>query len=111
MLVPMCASGVLSLAHAYPIVLGANLGTTVTALLASVAQEGSAALTIALVHLLFNLSGTLLFYPVVPLRRIPLRLATGLANLADRSRLWVLAYVAGTFVLLPLLGWLIWHHR
>lgn len=107
MLVPLCASGVLSLAHAFPIVLGANLGTTVTALLASAAQDRPEALTIAFVHLLFNLSGLLIFYPLLPLRNIPMRLARGLAELADRSRLWVLAYVGGVFVLLPLVGWFI----
>jgi len=111
MLVPMCASGVLSLAHAYPIVLGANLGTTGTALIACAAQDGTAALTIAFVHLLFNLSGVLLFYPVPALRRLPIRLATGLAILADRSRWWVAGYVIGMFFVLPFLGWFIWHNR
>jgi sodium-dependent phosphate cotransporter len=109
--VPMCASGVLSLQHAYPIVLGANLGTTATALLASAAQERPEALTIAFVHLLFNFTGLLLFYPVPAMRRLPMALATGLADLADRSRLWVLAYVLGVFVLLPALGWFLWHTR
>lgn len=111
MLVPLCASGVLSLAHAYPIVLGANIGTTGTALIACAAQEGSAALTIAFVHLLFNLGGVLLFYPIPALRRVPIRLALGLATLADRSRWWVAGYVIGMFFVLPFLGWFIWHHR
>jgi sodium-dependent phosphate cotransporter len=111
MLVPMCASGVLSLAHAYPIVLGANIGTTATALIASAAQDGSAALTIAFVHLLFNICGVLLFYPIPAMRRLPIRLATGLATLADRSRWWVAIYVIGMFFVLPFLGWFIWHHR
>lgn len=111
MLVPMCASGVLSLAHAYPIVLGANIGTTATALIACAAQDGSAALTIAFVHLLFNLTGVLLFYPVPAMRRLPIRLATGLATLADRSRWWVAGYVLGMFFVLPFLGWFIWHQR
>jgi sodium-dependent phosphate cotransporter len=111
MLVPMCASGVLSLAHAYPIVLGANMGTTGTALLASAAQTGSAALTIAFVHMLFNALGVLLFYPIPATRRLPMRLATGLATLADRSRWWVAGYVFGVFFVLPFLGWFFWHNR
>ncbi len=109
MLVPLCASGVLSLGHAYPIVLGANLGTTATALIASTAQDGVDALTIAFVHLLFNICGVLLFYPVPFLRGVPIRLAVGLATLADRSRLWVLVYVVGMFLVLPFLGWFLWH--
>jgi sodium-dependent phosphate cotransporter len=111
MLVPMCASGVLSLAHAYPIVLGANIGTTATALIASAAQDGSAALTIAFVHLIFNVCGVLLFYPIPAMRHVPIRLALGLATLADRSRWWVAIYVIGMFFVLPFLGWFIWHHR
>ena len=60
-LIPLAASGVLSLASTYPVTLGANLGTTVTALLASLASDRHEALTIALVHTMFNLaSGKLL---------------------------------------------------
>jgi solute carrier family 34 (sodium-dependent phosphate cotransporter) len=36
-LVPLAAAGVLSLRNAYPVTLGANVGTTITALLAAMA--------------------------------------------------------------------------
>lgn len=108
LMVPLCASGVMSLENVFPLVLGANIGTTVTALLASMAQEGTAALTIALVHLLFNICGTVLVYPIPFLRAIPLNLARGLASAAIRSRWWVVVYVVVVFVLVPLGGWLIW---
>lgn len=101
LLVPLCAAGILTLPNAYPITLGANIGTTVTALLASMAAESSLGLTIALVHLLFNLSGTLLFYGVPPLRQIPLRGARLLAILTTNNKLWLLVYVGVAFVLLP----------
>jgi sodium-dependent phosphate cotransporter len=108
LLVPMCAAGVMTLEGAFPIMLGANIGTTVTALLASMAQDNPAALTIALVHLLFNAIGVVILYPIPWIRRIPLRLACGLAGAATRNRLWVLAYVVGMFVIIPLAGWLLW---
>ena len=108
LLVPMAAAGVLSLDKAFPIMLGANIGTTVTALLASMAQDRPEALTIALVHVLFNTFGVVGWYLFVPLRRVPIRLAEGLAGAAARSRLWILAYVFGVFVLVPLLGWYLW---
>jgi sodium-dependent phosphate cotransporter len=108
LLVPMCAAGVMTLRNAFPIMLGANIGTTVTALLASMAQDSSAALTIALVHVLFNVIGVVVVYPIRPVRSIPLRLAEGLANVAAKNRLWVLAYVVGVFIVLPLTGWLVW---
>ncbi len=70
-LVPLVASGVLTLRNAYPITLGANVGTTVTALIASLAVDLQAGLVVALTHTLFNLSGIALFYPVPGLRDCP----------------------------------------
>jgi len=107
LLVPMCAAGVLTLRNAFPIMLGANLGTTVTALLASLAADKPQGLTIALVHLLFNLSGILLFYPIPAVRDIPLRLAEGLARKAQQNPLWVVAYLVGVFVVTPLVGYIL----
>lgn len=104
LLVPLCAAGILSLENAFPIMLGANIGTTVTALLASTAADTSAGLTIALVHAQFNLLGTVIFYPFRRLRRIPIRMARSLAIAASRNPIYVLFYVVGVFILLPLIG-------
>ncbi len=104
LLVPLCAAGILSLENAFPLMLGANIGTTVTALLASSATDSSSGLTIALVHAMFNLCGTLLFYPIRKLRLIPIKMAEGLSLRASKNPAWVLAYVGGAFVLVPLLG-------
>ncbi len=106
-LVPMIAAGVLTLENGFPVTLGANVGTTVTALLASLAAESPAALVIALTHTLFNVAGILVFYPVPSLRRIPLFLAQKLAGLAEVRKSAVLAYVFGVFVVLPIIGILI----
>jgi sodium-dependent phosphate cotransporter len=105
LLVPLAGAGVLTLEHAFPVTVGANIGTTVTALLAALAatdQNAAAGLTIALVHLMFNLSGTLLIYTYEPIRRIPIRLARKLADVALRSRLWAIGYVVALFYLIPL---------
>ena len=107
LLVPMFGAGVLALEAGFPIMLGANIGTTVTALLASTVTT-SDGLTIAVVHLLFNLSGTLLFFPLKPMRRIPIRLSERLADLATKNRVWVLIYILGAFIVAPMLGILIW---
>ena len=106
-LVPMIAAGVLTLANAYPITLGANVGTTVTALLASLATERPEGLVIALVHTLFNFSGILLLYPIPQLRKIPLVLAGKLARVAEVRKSLVIVYVIGVFVLVPVIGILI----
>ena len=107
LLVPMFGAGVLTLEAGFPIMVGANIGTTITALLASTVT-GPAGLTIAVVHLLFNLSGTLLFFPIQFVRRIPIVISEKLADVAVRNRMWVLVYVVGVFILIPFLGILIW---
>jgi len=107
LLVPIFGAGILTLEAGFPIMIGANIGTTVTAILAA-AVWGPEALTIAVVHLLFNLSGTAIFFPFKFMRRIPIRMAEGLATLAVRNRIWVVAYILGVFVLLPVLGIWIW---
>jgi solute carrier family 34 (sodium-dependent phosphate cotransporter) len=106
-LIPLAASGILSLASCYPVTLGANVGTTVTALLASLATDRPEALAVALVHTLFNLSGILLFYPVPVLRRIPIRMAERAARLAIEHRVAMIAYVVGTFLVVPATGVLV----
>jgi sodium-dependent phosphate cotransporter len=106
-LVPLAASGVLTLGNIYPVTLGANIGTTVTALLASLATGSPAAVTVAIVHTLFNISGILVFYPIKKLREIPIHMANRLSNVAAERRSLAIAYTLTAFVIVPLLGVLI----
>jgi solute carrier family 34 (sodium-dependent phosphate cotransporter) len=106
-LVPMVAAGVLTTRNAYPITLGANIGTTATALIASLAVELPEGLVIALVHMLFNLTAIAIVYPIPKVRYIPVRLAEALAGRAVHNRSLVAAYVGGLFVAAPLLGVLV----
>jgi sodium-dependent phosphate cotransporter len=104
LLVPLAGAGVLTLPQAFPITLGANVGTTVTALFAALAATGAnagAGITIALVHLLFNMSGTLLVYPVKRIRKIPLAGARWIAEKAVDSRKTAVFYVLAFFYGLP----------
>lgn len=103
-LVPLVAAGVLTLRSAYPITVGANIGTTVTALIASLAVLLPAGLTIALVHTLFNLAAMAIIFPIAKIRDIPIHLAERMSEAATRNRLIVLVYVAGLFVVIPLLA-------
>uniref|UniRef100_A4XZQ6 Na+/Pi-cotransporter n=1 Tax=Ectopseudomonas mendocina (strain ymp) TaxID=399739 RepID=A4XZQ6_ECTM1 len=106
LIVPLAGSGVFSLKQVYPFTLGTNIGTCVTALLAATAITGptaEVAMQIALVHLLFNLLGILIIYALPLLRGVPPMIAEGLATLAQRSKLYVVAYIAGLFFALPLL--------
>jgi len=106
LLVPLAGAGIVTLESAFPVTVGANIGTTVTALLASLATSGAhagAGLTIAIVHLLFNVTGTLMILPFPPVRRIPLIASRKLAAVAVASRYWALAYVIILFYAVPAL--------
>lgn len=56
--------GLLSLENAVPVIMGANIGTTATALLAMLNMDLAAKKT-ALSHFIFNVGGVLLFLPVL----------------------------------------------
>jgi len=60
LIIIMVGKGALSVPNALFIVLGSNIGTCVTALLASIGTETNAKRT-AFIHLLFNVIGTLVF--------------------------------------------------
>merc|ERR1712176_1199602 len=56
-LTPFCGLGLIRLEQMYPLTLGVNIGTTVTALLAAIVSASQDALQVALAHLMFNISG------------------------------------------------------
>ncbi len=56
---------VIGLAGAIPILLGDNIGTTITALLASIGQSKNAKRT-AIAHSVFNITGSILFLFLIP---------------------------------------------
>ncbi len=63
---PDGVTSVIGLTGAIPILLGDNIGTTITALLASIGQSKNAKRT-ALAHSIFNVTGSILFLFVLPL--------------------------------------------
>ncbi len=101
LMIPLAAAGIMRLDQVFPVALGANVGTTVTALLASMATGSPAALTIALVHLLFNLTGILVFYPIPFMRQIPIKCATVLSQIAVKNRLFALIFIFIVYFLIP----------
>ncbi len=103
MVVPLAGAGILTLRRIYPYTLGANVGTTITALLASLAVTNNfeAAVAVALSHLLFNICGICVITPWRPLRELPLRLASMLAAQAVRRRWVPVVYVLVLFFAIP----------
>jgi sodium-dependent phosphate cotransporter len=96
--VPLLGAGVITASQIYPYLLGANIGTTVTAFLASFVTGSPAAVSVAFAHLVFNVYGIAIFWP---LKRIPIFLANRLANLTERSKLVPIAYIALVFFVIP----------
>lgn len=96
--VPLLAAGLVTVENIFPFVLGANVGTTITALLASMVTGSLAALTVALCHVLFNVFGIVFLYP---LRRLPIGASKWLAGLALRSKFYAIAYVLVVFFVIP----------
>jgi len=62
---PDGVTSVIGLAGAIPILLGDNIGTTITALLASIGQSKNAKRT-AIAHSIFNISGSFVFVWLIP---------------------------------------------
>ena len=97
--VPLAGAGFLKLKQVFPYALGANVGTTLTAIVAALITGQQTAVTVAFAHLLYNVFGIALVWPI---RRIPLGLANLLAKYAVRSRLVPLSYVILVFFAIPI---------
>lgn len=100
LIVPLVATGKVKVKKAFQFILGANIGTTITALLAAIFQS-EAAISLAIVHLLFNLTGVLLFFFIPYLSQFPVFLAKRMGILTTRVRLVGFAYIFMAFFLLP----------
>ncbi len=100
LIVPLVATGKLRLGKAFQFVLGANLGTTITAILAALFKS-EAAVSLAMAHFLFNLLGVSVFLLIPVLNKIPTFIAVRIGYLTLRYRLIGFAYILITFFALP----------
>merc|ERR1719452_473098 len=102
-LTPIIGLGILSVERAYPLMLGSNIGTTTTALIASLASDSRGlenAVQIALVHLFFNVIGICIWYPI-PFMRVPIVLCKILGNITAEYRWFAIVYLVGMFFVMP----------
>ena len=102
LIIPLVATSKVSLIKSFPFIIGANIGTTLTALVASFFAT-EVAVSIAIVHLLFNLLGVLLFLPIASARRIPIAIAAFFGRLTLRNRLYGFLYIILMFFIVPFL--------
>lgn len=98
--VSLVATRKVSLKNAFPFIMGANIGTTFTAILAAISQSDTA-LSLAIAHLLFNFLGVTILFPILPLRNFVIRSAQFLGKLSMQNRSLGIIYVLVTFFLIP----------
>ncbi len=98
MVVPLIGAGVITVAQVYPYYLGANIGTTITAFLASFVTGSHGAVAVAFAHLTFNVFGILVFWP---LKRVPIFLARMMSELTQLSRVYPILYILLMFFVIP----------
>ena len=104
LIVPLAGAGVLSLRQIFPFTMGANIGTTITALLAAISISGEMqifALQIALVHFLYNISGVLSFLYIPGLNNLAIGSAAWLGSHAGSNRFWAFGYLFILFFVFP----------
>ncbi len=100
LIIPLAGAGVLTLHQIYPYTLGANIGTTITAILASFSTGNISAVTIAFAHLLYNIFGIIIF---TPLKNIPIFLASKFSDLIEKNRAIPIIYVIIAFFIIPII--------
>ena len=100
LVVPLVAKKVIRLKQAVPFILGANIGTTITAFIAAMFNS-NVAISIAIAHFLFNFIGVLIFFPIPYVKEIPINLANGLGKLTLKYRLAGFLYLLLTFFVIP----------
>jgi len=103
--VPLVGAKILTVEKVFPYFLGADVGTTVTAILAALVTAHPLALAVAFAHLLFNLSGIVVFYP---LRRLPIGMAKSLGVLVCKRRSLAIFYIIIIFFVIPLILIFLW---
>jgi len=105
LIIPLAGAGAVKIKRVFPYTLGANLGTTITGVIAATAKIGTVggpvAISVAIAHVTFNLIGTAIWYP---LRGVPIRIAGWYAGIAARSRRYAFLLLFGMFFVLPVVG-------
>jgi sodium-dependent phosphate cotransporter len=100
LVIPLAGAGLLTLRQIFPYTLGANIGTTITAILASLVTANANAVIVAFAHLLFNVSGLAIWWP---LKKIPLFIAESFAKRAVKNKVLPIVFVLVTFFVIPLI--------
>ena len=98
-IVPIVGAGILTIQQIYPYTLGANIGTTITAIIAALVIATPEALTVAFAHLLFNVFGIAVLWKF---SFIPITMAQTLAAASAKRKYVAFLFIFVTFFVIPL---------
>jgi sodium-dependent phosphate cotransporter len=102
--VPLHAGNLVTLKRVYVIILGSNIGTTITGILTAFTQPASAiinSLQLAFVYTIFNTIGAILWLPI-PQLRLPIDLSILLGKIVIKYRWFVKFYMTTVYFIIPI---------
>jgi phosphate:Na+ symporter len=106
-LLAVASQGIISLEAAIPVVLGSNIGTTVSALLASIGTNVAARRT-AVLHTLIKIFGTVIFmFILAPFTRFVLMISPGNDVVRQIANAHTAFNIINTVIWLPFMGFLV----
>jgi len=100
-MIPLVGAGILNICQIFPYTIGANIGTTITAILAALSLGDFTGIAIAFAHMSFNIVGASIIFP---LRFIPIKMAEGLAGLSIKNKLIPFLFILLVYLLIPFVG-------
>lgn len=103
--VPLAGAGLITVEQIFPYVLGANIGTTCTSMIASLGSGAADALKVAFFHVIFNTLGVILIWWI---RWLPISMAKRFARLAVWNRAIPFVFIVIVFYLIPLAIVFLW---
>jgi len=101
-LTPLVGIGLIRVEKMFPFTIGANIGTTVTGILAALASSNmEIGFQVAMAHLLFNVIGTMMWFMVPAMRVVPLSMAKFLGNIAAEVKIFPVLLIIFAWVGCP----------
>ena len=104
----LCVTGAVPYSAAFPIIMGQNIGTCVTAIMSSIGAKKTAK-TAAVMHLLFNIIGTIIFsvVAIVFFKVINPGFGEALITQTEISTVHTIFNIGTTILLFPVSDWII----
>lgn len=105
-LMPLVGLEAITIERMFALTVGANIGTTITAIIGAFAVDDDAMATVlqlAICHLYFNLISALIWYPIPALRKIPINMGKKFGEITHKYRYFPPLYLLSVFLVLPVL--------